>query len=230
MDVRSRKENDMSRRAYLFLDENKNDFTSINAVTATIAILQTELQKLAELGTEKISATFGAKDSTIYKSDLRIALKKAMQDIADMWIPMAKNYENALNKFKMPRGGDHLLIATAGSFIEDATPLHEAFTNRGMATTFIDDLIAKRDAFQRSFIEASNAQIERIGINAQFPITIKKCVAAVRDVDPIVKMIYRDNPGKLAEWLSASHIERAAKRKKPETQIEEPQELDLHIN
>ena len=160
--------------------------------------MQTEIQKLDDLGADKVSATSGSKDVTINRGDLRDALKDAMRDVSDMWKPMAKNYENAQNKFRMPYGSDQLLIDTAGSFIEEAAPLEAAFIARGMPTNFIADLTAKRDAFDAVVNESDAARLERVGVNAQFPEPVRKCRAAVEDVDPIVKMTYRTNPGKLA--------------------------------
>jgi hypothetical protein len=141
---------------------------------------------------------------------LRDALRDAMEDVAEMWRPMAKNFENAQNKFRMPRGSDQLLIDTAGSFIEDLTPaLVTAFVGRGMPAGFVADLTAKRDAFEAVVNESSEARLERIGTNAEFREPMRKCRAAVEDVDPIVKMVYRTNAAKRAEWLAASHVKRA---------------------
>jgi hypothetical protein len=212
MNDRVRREKERAQRSYLFLDENKNDFTSITVVAANISILQTEIQKLDELGADKVSATTGSKDVTIHRGDLRDALRDAMQDVSDMWKPMAKNYENAHNKFRMPYGSDQLLIDTAGSFIEEATPLEADFIARGMDENFIADLTAKRDAFAASIDESDDAKLDRVGVNAQFSDPVRKCRAVIEDVDPIVKMVYRDNPGKLAEWLSASRVERPPKK------------------
>lgn len=208
MNDRIKREKERAQRSYLFLNENKNDFTSIPAVAANIAVLQTEIQKLDDLGAEKVTATTDSKDVTVHRGDLRDALEDAMRDIADMWKPMAKNHENAHNKFRMPHGSDQLLIDTAGNFIEEATPLEADFAARGMNKSFIADLSAKRDAFAAAIDEADEAKIDRIGVNAQFSDPVKNCRAAIEDVDPIVKMIYRKNPGKLAEWLAASHVER----------------------
>ena len=214
MNDRDRREYEMFLLALLFLDKNSSDFSAIPAVAAAIAVLQTETQKLSDLGADKVSTTGEAKDATIQKGDLRDALRDAMQDIADMWRPMAKNYENAQNKFRMPNGSDQLMIDTAGSFIEDAAPLAAAFVARGMPAGFIADLTAKRDAFEAVINESAEARLERIGTNAEFREPLKKCRAAVEDVDPIVKMVYRNNPAKRAEWLSATHVERAPKRSK----------------
>ena len=209
--------NDGDRREYemylvvlVFLNKYNQDFKNIAAVAAAIAVLQAETQKLGELGADKVATTGGAKDATIHKGDLRNELDDAMQNIADMWRPMAKNYDNAQNKFRMPRGGsDQLRIDTAGSFIEDAVPLEADFLARGMQPlNFIEDLTEKRDAFDAVVNESEAARLERIGVNAAFREPLKKCRAAVEDVDPIVKMVFRNDPAKRAEWLSASHVER----------------------
>jgi hypothetical protein len=218
MNDRERREFEMALTALLFLKEYQAEyFQNIPAVAAAIAVLQAETDRLRDLGADKVSTTGEAKDKTIFKGDLRDALRDAMQDVADMWRPMAKNYENAQNKFRMPNGSDQLMIDTAGSFIEDATPLLEDFKGRGMPANFITDLTTKRDAFDAVVNESEAARLTRIGVNAQFREPLRKCRAAVDDVDPIVKMVFRDDPAKRAEWLTASHVQRASKRTKPPT-------------
>ncbi len=210
MNDRERREYEMYLLALLFLKNHAADFKNIPAVAAAVAILQTETQKLAGLGADKVSATVGTKDAYIHKGDLRDALEDAMLNIAGMWRPMAKNYQNAENKFRMPNGSDQLMIDTAGSFAADATPLEADFLARGMQPLdFIADLTTKRDAFNAVVNETSAARLERIGVNADFREPLKRCRAAVADVNPIVKMVYRTNPAMLAEWLTASHVERA---------------------
>lgn len=209
MNDRERREYEMCLLALLFLKKYQSDFNNIVAVAAAIAVLETGTLKLGELGADKVMTTTGTRDAFIHKGDLRDALEDAMLNVAGMWRPMAKNYENARNKFRMSNGSDQLMIDTAGSFIEDATPLKAAFVARGMPENFIDDLIAKRDAFNAVVNESAEARLERIGVNAEFREPLKRCRAAVEDVDPIVKMVYRADAKKRAEWLAASHVKRA---------------------
>lgn len=213
MNDRDRRVYEMSLRALGFLTANNNDLKSIAAVVAAKTLLETETPKIADLGEEKVSMTGGAKDATIHKGDMRDATRDAMQDIADMWRPMAKNFENAQNKFRMSRGSDQLLIDTAGSFADDAAPLEADFVARGMPVGFVADLIAKKEAFRVAVNESDAAQMERVGANAGFSSPVKQCREAVEDIDPIIKMVYRTDPQKLAEWLTASHVERAAKQR-----------------
>ena len=187
MNDRERREFERDSRALLFLQSNKNDLKDIAAVIAAITVLQTETERLSELGADKVQATSGAMDATLYRGDLREALDDAMQDIADMWKPMAKNYENAQNKFRMPRGSDQLMVDTAGSFIADAEPLKADFIARGMNANFVEDLTAKRDAFAEVIEDSAAARLGRIGVNAAFREPLKLCREAIDDIDPIIK-------------------------------------------
>lgn len=45
--------------------------------------------------------------------------------------------------------------------------------------------------------------------------TVRRAIIAVRSLDVIVRNKYANNVGKLAAWLSASHVEKAPKKKEP---------------
>ncbi len=209
MNDRERREYEMFLRVLLFLNKYFDLLKNIPAIVAARDILQEETEKLAALGAEKVDATVDSRDATIYKGDSRDELRDAMQNIADMWKPMAKNYQNSHNKFRMPHGSDQLLIDTAGQFITDATPLEQDFVARGMRAGFVAELTAKRDTFETIDNETEAARLERIGVNAGFREPIKKCRAAVADISSIIEMVFRPDPGKRAEWLSASHVEKS---------------------
>ena len=208
MNDRERREYEMFLRVLLFLNKYFEILKHIPAIVTARDILQAETDRLAALGAGKVDATVDSKDATIYKGDTRDYLRDAMQDITDMWRPMAKNYHDAQNKFRMPHGSDQLLIDTAGQYITDATPLEDDFVARGMTAGFVADLTAKRDAFETIDNETDAARLARIGTNAQFNEPIKISRTAVADVSPIIEMVFRADPGKRAEWLSASHVEK----------------------
>jgi hypothetical protein len=208
MNDRERRVYEMVLRVLAFLLANAADFAQIPVVGETVTLLQAEKATLGELGVEKVSKTVDAKDKTIFRGDARDALRDAMEFIAAMWRPMAKNHGGAINRFQINYGSDQLLIDDAGSFIAEAEPLKAAFIGRGMPENFIIDLTAKRNAFIDSIEQSQTAKGARIGTNAGFAEPLRRCREAVEEVDPIVKVVYRDNPSKLAEWLAASRIER----------------------
>jgi hypothetical protein len=66
------------------------------------------------------------------------------------------------------------------------------------------------DAFEASFSSTASATAEHV---ADVAAKIRQGMIKVRILDGIVRNVYANNPGKLAAWLSASHVEKAPKKK-----------------
>jgi hypothetical protein len=166
---------------------------------------------LTGLGANKVTKSGTAKDSTLHRGDAREHLLDLMRDIADMWKRIAPKIGGDVNKFRKPRGGDQDILATAESFAEQAEPLKTEFTKRAFKTDFIETLRAAIADFSVTVNESDTARRERVGTNAAIEAPVKTCKSLIGDFDPIVKMHFRNNPQVLAEWLVASHIQRAPK-------------------
>ena len=57
---------------------------------------------------------------------------------------------------------------------------------------------------------------ERVAAHAEIEDEVDQNNRKVRLIDGIVRSFYFGNPGMLAAWASASHVERAPKHKKPD--------------
>ena len=66
------------------------------------------------------------------------------------------------------------------------------------------------DAFEATF--ATTASAEHVSATAETASKIRQMNVSVRTLDGIVKNRYSNNPGKLAAWISASHVEKAPKK------------------
>ena len=174
--------------------------------------LTTATETLTELGADKITKTGAAKDSTIHRGDARDKLIDLMQAITDMWRRIAPKLGGDVNKFRMPRGGDQDILATAESYADQLEPLKIEFSNRGFPPNFVETLRGAIATFAETVNESDTARRERVGTTAALESPVETCKTLIGDFDPIVKMHYRDNPRVLAEWLVASHIERAPRR------------------
>ena len=64
------------------------------------------------------------------------------------------------------------------------------------------------DAFEASFSNTASA-------TAAEAAKVRDGMVIVRIFDGIVKNKYANDPGKLAAWISASHVEKAPKKKAP---------------
>lgn len=181
---------------YPVVVEMKNELT---AATGT----------LTGLGADKVTKTGASKDSTIHRGDARDYLLDLMQDITDMWRRIAPKMGGDVNKFRMPRGGDQDILATAESYADQAEPIKTEFTKRAFKDNFIETLRAAITDFSETVNESDTARRERVGTNAALETPVKTCKLLIEDFDPIVKMHFRGHPQVLAEWLVASHIQRA---------------------
>jgi hypothetical protein len=59
------------------------------------------------------------------------------------------------------------------------------------------------------------AQAEHVSATAETSSKLRQINVAVRTVDGIVRNKYANDPGKLAAWASARHVEKAPKKKQP---------------
>ena len=64
--------------------------------------------------------------------------------------------------------------------------------------------MADAEAFDASFASVDSAVAE-----------VRDCQIIVRTLDGIARNVYATNPGRLAAWLAASHVEKAPKKKDP---------------
>jgi hypothetical protein len=69
------------------------------------------------------------------------------------------------------------------------------------------------DAFEATFASTASATAEHVSATAETASKLRQMNVAVRTLDGIVKNKYANNPGKLAAWISASHVEKAPKKK-----------------
>ena len=84
-----------------------------------------------------------------------------------------------------------------------------------MSANFVTNLQTDRAA-----INASNTQLEKeresgVGSTAAITPLIQEGTQLVTTLDAIMHNKYQSQPDKLAEWLSASHVERDAQRGQP---------------
>ena len=70
------------------------------------------------------------------------------------------------------------------------------------------------DAFEATFSTTASATAEHVEATAKTGENIRLGMVAVR-IDGVVKNKYANDVGKLAAWTSASHVEKAPKKKEP---------------
>lgn len=214
MNDRYRRIYDAILRVLNFMAANIGDFSSIPAAATYVAALTAARDTLSQLGVDKVTRTAAAKDAGISRGDRRAVLKNAMRDISDLWDSMADELNGQINLFRMPpSGSDQNLIAAARAFLAEAAPLRGEFTKRGLSGDFLQDLETDINEFVEIVNESEEARRVRVGTNAGFAEPARTAAKFIEKLDPIVRIIYRQNPSKRAEWDVASHIELPPRKK-----------------
>jgi hypothetical protein len=121
-------------------------------------------------------------------------------------------------KFLMPHNnGDQALLNSARAFAADAVAFSALFISTGLPATFITQLNTDITAFETAVTTKGTALGTQAGATGGLENTAHQAAIALHVLKTIVPNIYKNNPAKLAEWATASHVEKhtPVKRAKP---------------
>ena len=203
--------NDALIRIFQFGTDNAGSFTGI--ATATFA----------EIGTiiEGNQATGGEQMSSIGDSGEQFELKDIKREVVRRYVSVTSRTSKSMRylfpgieeQFKMPKGrNDADILSAARAFVTNGTPIQPDFEGFGLAKTWFADMTAAADAWELTFGATASAQADRAEATAEMYGWEVQGGRARRVLDGIVKNVFVNDPGKLAAWLSASHIEQAPRR------------------
>jgi len=172
------------------------------------------------------SGKSASKEGSKLKAAARVALQDDLEAISRTARAMAITTPGLEDKFRLPRNiGDQALLAAARSFAQDAVPLKAEFIRRGLSASFLDDLNAGIAALEASIDHKAQKRGTHVAATAALDQTTEDGINVVRELDAIVRNIFRHDSAVLAEWTSASHTESVAhhaKAAQPHTQPTPP--------
>jgi predicted KAP-like P-loop ATPase len=119
--------------------------------------------------------------------------------------------------FRMPQGSSfQKILAAANAFLANATVVEnkEILIEFGMPSGFLAVLEDRIEDLEELMSEHNEIKDSKIGATANIESVTQELTDALRRLRGIVPNIYEDNPAKIAEWTSASHIKQPPKKKK----------------
>ena len=169
------------------------------------------------LGTHVLAESAGeraARDGALSKGAAREALRQALEAIARTARALDTRVPALGGRFRLPSiRNDHELTTAARSFGRDAAHLKAQFLAHGLPKTFIADLRAAVDAFERASQDRFAARARRGAARAGIRTAIDSALIALNRLDAIVLNTFRDEPAFLADWTRAKHVTRARTRR-----------------
>ncbi len=198
------------------------DFAPNSLATQLLTSLAGTVATLDHQASKHVSSHGSARQGTATREEARTVLRELMEAIRRTARVMAQDITGLDDKFRMPPpGNDQLLLTSARAFLVDATPLATQFIAHELPADFLEDLADAIAALEAAMGQQSSGVGNAVAARAAIEETFEQGMDTKRKLDAIMKNKYANNPAVLAEWLSASHIERAPKHKKESTKAEE---------
>ena len=164
-----------------------------------------------------------SKEGTTLKNIALAALQEDLKAINRTARAIALTTPGLEEKFRVPYNvGAQAWLASARAFAAEAEPLKAEFIRRGMNASFLEDLRADIDELDELINSRAQKSVEGVAATNAIDDAIERGMNAVRELDAVVHNVFRDNAPALAEWTSASHVERAPRRSKGETKPAQP--------
>lgn len=88
------------------------------------------------------------------------------------------------------------------------------FISYSLPATFLADLNAEIAAFETAVNAQSSNISDRIEAHAELANAISDGLILKRTLDPLVRNIFASDPGKIAAWASAAHVEKLLRKRK----------------
>jgi hypothetical protein len=189
------------------------DFAPTSLAAQLFTALAAAITKIEGLAATQTSGGGAAREGTASRAAARDNLREDLEAISRTARAMEEDTPGITDKFRVPESpNDQALLSIGRAFAADATPIAARFIAHEMPSDFIDDLNADIAAMEVAISKQSSAVGDRVGARAAIDDVLDEAVSIVRKIDPIIRNKYRDDPAALAEWTSASHIERSPRR------------------
>ncbi len=214
MDDKERRKLATFTRIEDFGTAHDKDFATNSLGKQLFAEIATIVTKLAGAASSEASGRGSARQGTTTRASAREELRADLEAIRRTARAMADEVPGLADKFRIPRGNsDQELLAAARAFLADATPLSAQFIAHELPADFLQDLQDDIAALEAAISGQASGVGDHVAAGAEINATIEAGDIAKRKLDAIVRNKYANNPGVLAEWISASHTERSPRHK-----------------
>jgi HPt (histidine-containing phosphotransfer) domain-containing protein len=204
----------MGRRVKEFTAANPTSFTSGSRASLLITQVNAAVQELEQQGSKQDTAVASGREATERKKGALANMLSRMRPLSGTARGMEKLSRGIGDRFRMPRGSEQSAINRAQAFMAEGETMAAEFTSRGLPATFLSELSASITEVESAREAQDQARREESAATAALSLAEQQLLDTVRELSPVVRNIFRNDPARLASWESASHVERAPRRKK----------------
>jgi hypothetical protein len=185
MNAIKRRQYEMLVRVHDFGDRNGHLFPTSSLAREKFAAVAAAIRGLDAQDLAHMAASASA--LVVRKRIAREALLARLQAIARTVRVLAKDAPGLNHQFELsPEASDQWLLTTGRKFARDVAPLSSQFLAHGMPATFVADLNALVDSFERGVRDRGLGREARHAARASARAALSSGVAAVRSLNAIV--------------------------------------------
>lgn len=194
-----------------FGDVNGSLFKDTKAVGYFVN-LKALVAEAREFGSLRQSSGSAKVSNTQHKGVLKRSVTAYLRSIARAANLKEEEEEDFVNELIVPRGNLNYqrTIEVALSFIEKGTPIEASLKLYGLQAGTFAELTEDTADLEQANRQQGSAATTTVGANARLENALKGILDMRRKIGEIAKGVLADNPQKLAEWLTASHIEKSS--------------------
>jgi hypothetical protein len=174
------------------------------------ALVHTAVPQAGTLGAAQDSGSETIDSSVLAKVAGRFHLRTDMLAITDAVHSLVLlGHTEMAGKFLMPHSnGDQALLNRARAFATDAVAFQAAFVSVGLAADFITQLTTDTNDFETAITAKGAGTGQQVQATGGLEDTAHKASIALHVLNTVVRNANKNSPAKLAEWATASHVEK----------------------
>jgi hypothetical protein len=186
------------------------DFPPTSLGGKQFALIHAAVPLTAGLGAAQVSGTEQTHSAVLAKVACRFHLHDDMIGITTAAHSLVLLGTDGLaGKFQMPHNnGAQALLNSARAFAVDAIAFQAQLVSTGLATDFIAHLTADTTAFETAVGTKGLALGTQAGATGGLADATHQAAIALHVLNIIVRNTYKSDPAKLAEWATASHVQK----------------------
>jgi hypothetical protein len=185
------------------------DFTPDGPAAKAFAFIATLVPKGGTDAGIQMAGLGEAKAGTASRAAVRVALHNELASITSTAHSIALTNPGFDAKFQLPRSGsDQALLASAVAFVAEGTPLLATFVAHEMPADTFTVTQSLIDQFKATGVDQDAGKAKQVGATATMADNRHKGELMLETLAGIVPNKYKNNPAVLAEWHTASHVER----------------------
>jgi hypothetical protein len=181
--------------------------------TALITEIGTAYTTMLALGSAQSGGTAEWQNGTDQRSLAAQALRDKLRELVETARQLDNELYPGAGAIRMPRSGSMQALRDRSQAVLDAVgPIKAAFVEMDWAADFDEEFAGRIAAYDTATLDQSEGRYDQIAGTAGMPPAAQAGVKAVRKLNPLMRRRLKSDPGLLAAWMAASHIQKDAVR------------------